>query len=120
MTRDLQRPIALTAGLLLTALGLVGFFDSTFLGLGLNPLHNLIHLLSGVVALWAYAKGWGQTCNQWLGIIYLLLGVVGLAAGGFMASLLNATVTAHWFHLILGAVLALVGFTLKTPKPQAS
>lgn len=121
MTRDLQRPFALIAGILLTALGLVGFFNNTFLGFGLGTLHNLVHLASGVLGLWAVWKGWSRAYNQWLGGIYLLLGLLGFIAGGLMASLLSAGVADHWFHLILGVVLAFAGFALKTPaKPQTS
>jgi hypothetical protein len=115
--------MALVAGVVLTAVGLVGFFGTTLLGFGLNTPHNLLHLASGLLGLWAVWKGWSRVYNQWLGGFYLLLGLLGFMAGGFMASLLGADTTDHWWHLFLGAALALTGFVLKSahgPQPSSS
>lgn len=120
MTRDLQRPMALVAGVVLTAVGLVGFFGATLLGFGLNTPHNLVHLASGLLGLWAVWKGWSRAYNQWMGGFYLLLGLLGFIAGGFMASLLGADTTDHWWHLFVGAALALIGFVHRSAGAQPS
>jgi hypothetical protein len=59
--------MALIAGVVLTAVGLVGLFGTTLLGFGLNTPHNLLHLASGLMGMWAVWKGLSRAYNQWLG-----------------------------------------------------
>lgn len=113
MTQNLQRPSALIAGGVFTVLGLAGFLgglEALALGLSANTLQNLIYLVSGLLGLWAAWSGFSQGYNRWAGVFYALLGLVGLLATGFTASTFATQTANHWLHLVVGVVLATVGF----------
>jgi hypothetical protein len=70
MVRDPQQPLAQVVGAVLTLVGVAGFFTGgTLLIFGINALHNVVHLVSGVLGLAAgfYAGGqWARYYNQGL------------------------------------------------------
>lgn len=79
-------------GFVFLLVGLIGFATPHLLGMHLTPIHNVIHLASGALALYfgfaasdaaAHAFCWA------FGIIYLLIGVLGFVAPGVVASLLG-------------------------------
>src|SRR3989304_9226656 len=114
MTRDPQQLLAQVVGAVLTLVGAAGFLTGgTLLIFGINTLHNLVHLLSGVLGLAAgfYAGGqWARYYNQGFGVVYLLVTVLGFAAPALAASLLAINPADNFLHLALGIVLAGVGF----------
>ena len=111
-----QTLVARVIGAVLTVVGLVGFFSgSILLGFGINALHNIVHLVSGLLGLWASYSGWSRSYNQIFGIVYLVVTVLGFIASGFMNSLLNANMADHFLHLVLGVVLGYVGFMVREP-----
>ncbi len=114
MTRDPQQLLAQVVGAVLTLVGAAGFLTGgTLLIFGINTLHNLVHLLSGVLGLAAgfYAGGqWARHYNQGFGVVYLLVTVLGFAAPALAASLLAINPADNFLHLGLGIVLAGVGF----------
>src|SRR3990172_671699 len=89
MTRDPQQLLAQVVGAVLTLVGAAGFLTGgTLLIFGINTLHNLVHLLSGVLGLAAgfYAGGqWARYYNQGFGVVYLLVTVLGFAAPALAA-----------------------------------
>ncbi|RIH84506.1 MULTISPECIES: DUF4383 domain-containing protein [Calidithermus] len=111
-----QIMVARIIGVVLTLVGLVGFFSgSSLLGFGINGLHNVVHLASGLIGLWASYGGWAKSYNQIFGVIYLAVTVLGFIAPGFMTSLLNVNMADNILHLVLGVVLAYVGFMMREP-----
>jgi hypothetical protein len=78
-----------------------------------NLLHNIVHLLFGIWGLAAARSYTGaKQFAQVAGVIYLLLAVVGwFAPDGFGFVPLGGNDV--WLHLVLGAILAGVGFTAK-------
>ncbi|MGK2936089.1 MAG: DUF4383 domain-containing protein [Gemmatimonadaceae bacterium] len=78
-----------------------------------NLLHNIVHLLFGIWGLAAARSYTGaKQYAQIAGVIYLVLAVVGyLAPTGF--GLVPLGGNDIWLHLVLGAILAAVGFTAK-------
>jgi len=114
MRRDPQQLLAQVVGAVLTLVGAAGFLTGgTLLIFGINTLHNLVHLLSGVLGLAAgfYAGGqWARYYNQGFGVVYLLVTVLGFAAPALAASLLAINPADNFLHLALGIVLAGVGF----------
>ena len=110
MVRDLQQLLAQVVGAVLTLVGVAGFLTGgTLLIFGINPLHNVVHLLSGVLGLAAgfYASGlWARSYNQRLGVVYLLVTVLGFVAPALAASLLAINSADNFLHLVLGIVLA--------------
>ncbi|MEX1186006.1 MAG: DUF4383 domain-containing protein [Gemmatimonadaceae bacterium] len=87
-----------------------------------NLLHNLVHLLFGIWGLAASRSYTGaKQYAQIAGVIYLVLAVLGyLAPSGF--GLVPLGGNDIWLHLVLGAILAGVGFTAKpaTVAPTGS
>lgn len=126
---DNQTVVALLFGAVLTLVGILGFAgvlvqtqggESFLLGLfGITPVHNAIHLLTGLIGLVAgfYAGGaFGEEYNKYLGLVYIVVfvvGVIAVAAGvSALVDLLNLNMADNVLHLVLGVVLAGVGYGL--------
>lgn len=97
-------------GVVLLLVGVLGFFmgDSVF-GFEVNMLHNIVHLVTGAVFAWAGFSASAPTkkVNQWLGVIYLLVGVVGFFA---LQDLLALNTADNWLHIVIGVISAWVGW----------
>ncbi len=122
MTRNQQ--FALASAVIYFAAGILGFFvtgfddfagntDEKLIILGLNPLHNVVHLALG--ALWlgaATSPSSARMANIALGFGLLaafVLGVVG--AAGFL-NIDNAAEPDNYLHLVYGLISVYVGFKL--------
>lgn len=112
------------AFLLVGVLGFVPGITRNHMLLGVfhvNALHNLVHLLSGAVALAAAASSVNasRTFFRVFGVIYGLVAVLGFVAGdrpvlGLIAN--NAADT--WLHVAIAGVSLLLGFAVKeSPHP---
>ncbi len=119
---NIQKTVALIAGVAFLLIGILGFVpafapNGALLGIfAVNPLHSIVHLLFGVLGLAAAFTGWPRLYNRAGGIVYLLLGVLGffpgIMMGGMMLGMVSINLADNFLHLILGAVLAAVGFLL--------
>ena len=111
-------------GLVFLLAGICGFVAPTLMGFHLTPAHNLVHILSGVVALYfgfagslAGARGF---CLAF-GIVYLGLGLLGMVMGDpamnrmWHVGPLDLAMPDHGLHLLLGAVFLAGGLFTKTP-----
>lgn len=111
------KQFALVVGAILTLVGVVGFFvGDSVLGFGVNAPHNIVHLVSGLWLLFAALGGKEQMLKlaaQVLGVVYLVVGVLGLLGVGFIMGLLNMNMADTILHLVLGVVLAYFGFVAK-------
>jgi len=97
-------------GVVLLLVGLLGFFMAPVLGMfEVNMMHNLVHLVTGAIFAWAGFAAGAPTkkVNTWLGVIYLLVGILGFF--GFMG-FLNVNSADNWLHIVIGAVSALIGW----------
>lgn len=112
-------------GVVFLLVGLIGFVDHDFLGAHLDTAHNLVHLVSGAVALYfgfAGSLSGAKTFALVFGVVYLGLGVLGLALGDpandrlwRIASALEFGQVDHGIHILLGVVFLAGGlFTKKT------
>lgn len=120
----LQGNVALLFGIVLTLVGVLGFAgilvnDGELLIFGISPLHNAVHLLTGIAGLGAgFAAGgaYSRDYNKYLGLVYLLVFVVGLVAVlaniTLVVDLLGLNMADNFLHLAIGVVLAAVGFGL--------
>jgi hypothetical protein len=116
----MAKTFALIFGAVFVLVGLLGFIGSPIVGMeGIfktNTLHDIVHLLIGVVLLLVAMKAPAASA-KWLkifGAIYLVLAVLGLVmipAGGDLLGLVTMNTADHWLHVVLGIVLLLVGFT---------
>jgi hypothetical protein len=119
------KKIALVFGVVFIAVGLLGFVpaaapDGHLLGLfHINPLHNVVHIASGAVALWAAMSSErnAKLYFQIFGVVYALVAVLGFVYGdeailGLIAN--NAADT--WLHVVIAVVALYLGFGVKTAE----
>lgn len=115
----MAKTVAKIMGLVLLLVGVLGFthvLDS--LGAHLSPAHNLVHILSGVIALYfgfAGSLGGAKTFCIIFGLIYLLLGILGLAMGELHIGPLMLGKVDHGIHLIVGAIFLAGGLFTRNP-----
>ena len=86
---------------------LVGVFE-------VNILHNIVHVLFGVVGL-AAARAWTSARNFliWGGVVYLVLWIYGMVIDFESSANFPALNTAdNWLHLTLGAAMVALGALL--------
>jgi len=104
--------------------GILGFVAPTLLGAHLSLVHNVVHIVSGAVALWLGLKGTPSAAKTFclvFGAVYLLLGIAGFVAGsGDMRMLailpgqLEIGTVDHVIHILLGAIFLVGGLSTKT------
>lgn len=129
-------PASLYAGLIgavLLVAGIIGFFYSASFGspgntdsvLGLlevNAWHNLVHILSGVLGLVAFASGprASRTYALVFGIVYVVVAIWGFIIGSHESILGFLPVNAEdsVLHLILG-VLGVGAYAASDPEAEA-
>lgn len=115
----MAKTVAKIMGVLLLLVGVLGFthvLDA--LGAHLTPAHNLIHIVSGVIALYfgfAGSLGGAKTFCIIFGLVYLLLGVLGLAMGELHIGPLILGKVDHGIHVLLGAIFLAGGLFTKNP-----
>lgn len=85
----MAKTICTLLGVVFLLVGLLGFVAggsmSNLTYAHLSPAHNIVHILSGAVALYLGLKGSYSAARTFclvFGAVYLLLGVVGYVAGG--------------------------------------
>lgn len=103
-------------GVVFVIVGIAGFFAPTFLGAHLNMAHNMVHIVSGAIALYFGFVGSAGAARGFcllFGIVYLLLGVCGWFLGTGVEHMLNIPSTSpllmlgkvdHIIHILLGVV----------------
>ena len=117
----MAKTIAKILGVVFILVGLVGFIMPTFLGTHLGMTHNLVHLISGAVALYFGFAGTLSAARLFcivFGIVYALLGVAGFLLGTGPDRTLEALVPLglhlgtmdHLVHVLFGLVFLVGGF----------
>ncbi len=103
-------------GVVFLLVGILGFFNMPILGVfDTNTLHNIVHLATGLIAIWAASSSESSSrmFAQWFGVIYALVTILGFIAPSFMGTLLNTNTADHILHLVLAVVLLYLGFGTK-------
>jgi hypothetical protein len=111
------RLAAIVLGIIFVLLGLLGFFTDPVLGLfAVNPLHNLIHIVSGIVLLaGAYSNLGSGPALKIVGIVYVLITILGFfmtGAGGMLLGVVANNTADNWLHLIFAVLMLVAGFAL--------
>lgn len=111
-------------GVVFLLVGLCGFAAPNLLGAHLNPPHNLVHIVSGVIALYFGFAGSLSGARGFcliFGIVYLALGLFGLAMGDpamdrmWHVGPLGLGTADHGIHVLLGVAFLAGGlFTKKS------
>ena len=102
-----QKTYALVLGFVLTLVGIWGFFTTSILGwFDVNRLHSSVHLIAGLIGIYAGTKTDGSMYNMVFGWVYGLLGVLGFIPGArdLLASLLNINLGGNVLHILIGIV----------------
>jgi uncharacterized protein DUF4383 len=116
----MARTLCKLLGVVLLIVGLVGFAMPNLLGMHLTPIHNIIHLLTAAIALYLGFAGSAEGAKTFcavFGAIYLLLGILGFAAPGVVASVIGHPgpvssgdlIPDNAVHLLLGIVFLAAG-----------
>lgn len=118
----MAKTICKILGVVFLLVGVAGFAAPTLLGAHLTPPHNVVHIVSGVIALYfgfAGALSGARVFCLVFGVVYLALGILGLVMGTppermWMVGPLHFGTVDHGIHILLG-VLFLAGglFTKK-------
>jgi len=124
---------ALTFGVVLLAVGILGFFVDTSFGTGssvdgdkligfeVNGWHNLVHIASGLLglALWSrpstarlYALGFGA--------VYLVVTIWGFISGEHVLWLIPVNTADNFLHLAIAATGLLAGFASRSEVGRTS
>jgi len=114
----MAKTICKLLGVVFVLVGICGFLMPHLLGAHLTPPHNLVHLVSGAIALYFGFAGSGSAARAFcliFGAVYLLLGVVGWFMGVGadhmfnVGSLLMLGKMDHIIHILLGVIFLIGG-----------
>ena len=110
-------------GVVFLLVGILGFTHLLdFLGAHLTPAHNVVHILSGAIALYFGFPGplsGAKVFCLLFGVVYLALGVLGLVIGGkemwhVIDDLLMFSRRDDAIHIVLGLAFLAGGLLTKS------
>ncbi len=115
------KTMAVLFGLVFLVVGALGFVpavtkDQMLLGIfHVNTAHNVVHLLSGVVALFCGMSGAGASRNYFriFGVVYAAVAVLGFMNPGehtMLLGLISNNTADTWLHVGIAAVSLILGF----------
>jgi hypothetical protein len=143
----MAKTICKIMGVVFILVGIVGFLAPGMLGMHLSLAHNLVHIVSGALALYFGFAGTLSGARLFcivFGIVYALLGVAGFLAGGGTAHSPGLGVDAghhgggdsnllavlpgslelasmdHIVHILLGIVFLAGGFLTRADVARAT
>ena len=110
-------------GVVFLLVGVCGFAAPTLLGAHLTPPQNVVHIVSGVIALYfgfAGSLSGAKAFALVFGVVYLALGILGMALGvapdhSWMVGPLHLGQVDHGIHILLGVVFLAGGLFTKSP-----
>lgn len=108
-------------GVVFVLVGLCGFALPHLLGAHLTTPHNLVHIVSGIAALYFGFAGSLSAARAFcliFGVVYLALGILGFAMGAPPDSMwhvgpLELGTADHGIHVLLGAIFLAGGLFTK-------
>ena len=108
-------------GVVFVLVGLCGFVAPNLLGAHLNTPHNIVHIVSGLLAIYFGFAGSLSAARAFcliFGIVYLALGILGFAFGTppdamWHVGPLELGTADHGIHVLLGVVFLAGGLFTK-------
>jgi hypothetical protein len=97
-------------GVVFVIVGIWGFVAGhQVLVFDVNPLHNVVHLITGALALWfGYtSERAARTFSLIFGGVYGLVAILGFAGVDSVVELLHLNRPDDWLHLLIAAVFIL-------------
>jgi hypothetical protein len=116
----MAKKVSLVLGVVFVLVGLLGFVPNPLVGEGgffhTDLVHNLVHLIIGIVLLVMMSKPAAGLTVKVVGIVYLVVAILGfLMVGsetGKLLGLIEVNGADNWLHLVLGVVIAVLGWTV--------
>ena len=119
------RTVSLLFGFIFVAVGILGFipnglvaYDGIF---AVNAVHNLVHILTGLVFLAAVMKyqGYEGRVLKIVGAAYVAVTTVGfLTSGNMMLGMVHINDADRWLHFGLAVAILGGGFLPSKDKPR--
>jgi hypothetical protein len=108
-------------GVVFLLVGVIGFAAPNLLGAHLGPAHNVVHIVSGAIALYFGFAGTLSGAKAFclvFGVVYLALGILGLALGTgadrmWILGPLHFGTSDHGIHVLLGVIFLAGGLFTK-------
>jgi Domain of unknown function (DUF4383) len=108
-------------GVVFLLVGVIGFVSPRLLGAHLFLEHNVVHLVSGVIALYLGFAGTLSAAKIFclvFGVVYLALGILGMALGAgpermWEVGPLDLGQADHGIHILLGVIFLAGGLFTK-------
>ena len=108
-------------GVVFLLVGLLGFAMPTLLNAHLTPPHNVVHIVSGAIALYfgfAGSLSGAKMFSLVFGVVYLALGILGMALGTgddrtWLVGPLHFGQADHGIHILLGVIFLAGGLFTK-------
>ena len=111
----MAKTLAIIFGGIFTLVGVLGFVGNPLIGTGAvfvtNGVHNLFHLLIGLVLLGVAFRASAQSA-RWLtifGVVYLVLALLGFVMASPLLGVIEFNDADNWLHVVLGALLVFMG-----------
>jgi hypothetical protein len=125
--RNIAKPYAQILGIVLLLTGILGFVPGLshggdLLGIfAIDPLHNVVHLLSGIVGVVIGTVAGGRYARWFaggFGVVYGLVTVIGFIQGVTVLGLIAVNVADNLLHAVIAlASLAVFVVTSTARKP---
>ncbi len=114
------KKLAIVFGVVFLLVGILGFIpaatpDHKLLGLFMvGGIHNIIHLLSGAVAIAAAmsSEKYAQLYFRVFGTVYALVTVIGFLQKGSVLGIFPVNMADNFLHLVLAVAILAVGFAV--------
>jgi uncharacterized membrane protein HdeD (DUF308 family) len=108
-------------GVVFLLVGVIGFAAPHLLGAHLTPAHNVVHIVSGIIALYfgfAGTLSGAKIFSLVFGVVYLALGILGMALGTgdermWHVGPLDFGTADHGIHILLGVIFLAGGLFTK-------
>lgn len=121
----MSKTLVMVLGVVFVLIGIWGFFTSDNMLLGMfevDTVHNMVHLLSGVLALAMAAMGESSAklYGKIFGVVYALVTVLGFVMPDQkLLGLMQVNLNDNYLHLVLAVVLLWIGFS-RSSQPMSS
>ena len=139
----MAKTVSTLIGVVFILVGIVGFIAPGLMGSHLSLSHNIVHLLSGAVALYFGTKGTLAGARMFsiaFGVVYGALGVAGFLLGSsgdpsegmplhgtidsnlfkVIPGMLELGMMDHIIHIAIGALFLIAGFMTKAASQTTS
>ncbi len=121
----MAKTIVMVLGVVFVIIGVLGFFNDPVVGIfEVDAVHNIVHLLSGIVAIGMASMGEGsaKTFAKIFGVVYALVTILGFVMGTEepLLGIMEINSNDNYLHLVLALVLLYAGFSKSSSAPSMS